>query len=134
LYGEDSQSDAASCEVVDGVDEVVQVGARPIELPNDERVVLAKRLEAGGETGSVVAAAGGAVVVEVGRVEPAASSASCCSCTVWDPSAFETLMLPTSMDPPTRHVYVRLRDKPTAIALDWHECDRQLYLGRVRQR
>jgi hypothetical protein len=52
-----------------GVDEVVEVAAEPVELPDDERVAVAQRLEAGGETGTIVAIPGGAVVVELDCVD-----------------------------------------------------------------
>jgi len=46
LTCEDFQADAASGEVVDGVDQVVQVSAKPVELPDHERVTVAKRFQA----------------------------------------------------------------------------------------
>ncbi len=69
MAGEDLQPDAAAGQVVDGVDQVVQVAAEPVELPDDERVPVPERFEAGGETGAVVVASGGVVVVEVVGVD-----------------------------------------------------------------
>jgi hypothetical protein len=43
---------------VDQVDEVAQVAPEPVELPRDQDVALAQRLEAGGEPWPVVALAG----------------------------------------------------------------------------
>jgi hypothetical protein len=65
LAGEDLQPDAAGGEVVDGVDQVVKVATEPVELPDHERVPVPERFEAGGEPGTVVAAPGGVIVVEV---------------------------------------------------------------------
>jgi hypothetical protein len=69
LAGENLQPDAASGQIVDCVDEVVQVAAEPVELPDDERVAIAERLQACGETGAVIGAARGVVVVEVRGVD-----------------------------------------------------------------
>lgn len=49
---------------MDGPNEVVQVAAEAVELPDDERVALTERLEARGEARPVVAAAGGTVFVQ----------------------------------------------------------------------
>jgi hypothetical protein len=49
LTCEDFQADVASSEVVDGVDQVVQVSAKPVELPDHERVTVAKRFQALGQ-------------------------------------------------------------------------------------
>ncbi len=46
LPGEHLQPDAAGGEVVDGVDEVVQVPAEPVELPHYEDVTVPERLQA----------------------------------------------------------------------------------------
>ena len=59
LAGQDLEPDAALGELVDQVDEVAQVAAEPVELPGDQDIALAQRLEAGGEPGPVVALAGG---------------------------------------------------------------------------
>jgi hypothetical protein len=55
---------------VDRVDEVAEVAAEPVELPDDERVAPAQRLEAGGEPGPVVAPARREVLVEVRGIDP----------------------------------------------------------------
>src|SRR5262249_53760265 len=52
-------------EVVDGVDEVAQIAPQAIKLPDDQRVALAQRLEAGLQAGPVVLLARGAILVEV---------------------------------------------------------------------
>jgi hypothetical protein len=61
--------DAAGGQVVDGVDEVVQVAAERVELPDDERVAIPQRFRARGEPGAVIASSGGVVVVEVRGVD-----------------------------------------------------------------
>jgi len=47
------------------VDQVPQVPAQAVELPDDQRVPLAERLQAGGEAGAVVTLAGRGVLVEM---------------------------------------------------------------------
>ena len=42
--------------------------------------------------------------------------ASCCRSVVWDPSAFETRVYPTSMALSVRHIYDRLRDSAGAAS------------------
>ena len=54
LPGEDFQSDTSGSEVVNGVDQVVQVAAQPVEFPHDERVPIPERLQARCEPRSVV--------------------------------------------------------------------------------
>jgi len=65
LAAQDAQPDAGGGELMHGVDEVAQVAPESIELPHDERVSLAKRLQAGGEAWAVVLLAGRRVAVEV---------------------------------------------------------------------
>jgi hypothetical protein len=48
LPREHLESDSAYGEVVDGVDEMVEVAAEPIELPHDQRPAIPERLQAGG--------------------------------------------------------------------------------------
>jgi len=55
LAGQHLQPDTTGGEVVDGVDQVAQVPAEPVELQHHQRVALSPRLEAGGETGPVCA-------------------------------------------------------------------------------
>ena len=64
LTCEDFQADVASSEVVDGVDQVVQVSAKPVELPDHERVTVAKRFQALGQARAVIAPPGRLVLVE----------------------------------------------------------------------
>jgi hypothetical protein len=49
---------------VDGVDQVVQVSAEPVELPDHERVTGAKRLQALSRTRTVISPTGRPVLVE----------------------------------------------------------------------
>ena len=49
-----SEADLALHEVMDGVDEVTEVAAKAIELPNNQRVAFAQRLEAGLQAGPIV--------------------------------------------------------------------------------
>ncbi len=68
LPGEDLEPHTASGEVVDGVDQVVQVPAESVELPDDEGVAVPEGLEAGAESGAVIGAARGKVLIELGGV------------------------------------------------------------------
>ena len=49
---------------MDCVDQVVQIPAKPIQFPDDERVPGAKRLQALGQARAVIAAPGRPVLVE----------------------------------------------------------------------
>ena len=49
---------------MDGVDQVVQVSAEPVELPDHERVAVAKRFQALGQARAVIAPPGRPVFVE----------------------------------------------------------------------
>ena len=51
------------------VDQVPQVAAEAVELPDDQRIALAQRLQAGGQAGPVVPLAGGGVFVEVAGID-----------------------------------------------------------------
>jgi len=62
--GEHLEAYAAGGEVVDGVDQMMQTPAELVELPHDEGVALPQRLQAGGETGTVVASARSQILVE----------------------------------------------------------------------
>jgi hypothetical protein len=64
LTGENLQADTAGSEVVDCVDQVVQIPAKPIQLPDHERVTGAKRFQARGQAGAVIAPTGRPVLVE----------------------------------------------------------------------
>ncbi len=52
--GEHLESNARFRQVVHRVDQVPQVAAQAVELPDDQRVPVAQRLQASGETGPVV--------------------------------------------------------------------------------
>src|ERR1700679_3412821 len=67
VAGEHLETDVARAEVVNGIDEVAQVAAQPIELPNDQGVPTAQGLEGGIESRPRIEAAGGAVLVEPAR-------------------------------------------------------------------
>jgi hypothetical protein len=67
VAGEHLETDAAHAEVVNDIDEVAQVAAQPIELPNDQGVPTAQGLEGGIESRPRIEAAGGAVLVEPAR-------------------------------------------------------------------
>ena len=68
VAGEHPQAHAAGRQVLHGVDQVGEVAAEPVELPDDEHVAVPQRPQATVESRPVVANAGGEVVVEVGRV------------------------------------------------------------------
>src|ERR1019366_3035800 len=70
LPGQHPEADAARGEVMDRVHEGAQVAPEPVELPDDERVALAQRLETRREAGPIVASAGGGVFVDVLRLDP----------------------------------------------------------------
>lgn len=61
------ETDAACAEVVNDIDEVAQVAAQPIELPNDQGVPAAQGLEGCVESGPRIETAGGAVLVKPAR-------------------------------------------------------------------
>ena len=64
MTGENLQPNPALCEVVNGVDEVPKVASKAIQLPNDQRVIGAERLQAGVKTGAIIALSGSEVLVE----------------------------------------------------------------------
>ena len=59
------EADATLRQVADCVDEVAQITAEPVELPDDERVVAAQRLQAGIEAGPLVEPARCAVLIDM---------------------------------------------------------------------
>ena len=68
LAGEHPQAHLASRQVLHGVDQMGQVTAEAVELPDDEHVALAQEAQAAVEPRPVVAEAGDEVVVEVDLV------------------------------------------------------------------
>ena len=52
-------------QVVDSVDEVAQVPPQAVKLPDEQRIALTERLEAGLKSGPVVALPGGLILIEV---------------------------------------------------------------------
>ena len=77
---------------MDGVDEVTEVAAEAIELPDDESITLAQCLEAGLQTGLIIFLARRLILIEWDRSTPAAINASRCRSSTCDPSAFDTRM------------------------------------------
>ena len=69
VAGQHLEADAACGQVVHGVDQVAEVTAQPVELPDHERIALPQRLEAGGQAGPVIAFPGGGVLLEVTRID-----------------------------------------------------------------
>ena len=69
LAGEHPQAHAAGRQVLHGVDQMGEVAAQPVELPDDEHVVLPQGAQTAVEPRPVVPAAGREVVVDVDRVE-----------------------------------------------------------------
>ena len=69
LAGEHPQAHAAGGQVLHGVDQVGEVAAEAVELPDDERVVPAQSAQAVVESRPVVEYAGSEVVVEVHLVD-----------------------------------------------------------------
>ena len=69
VAAQDLETDAAISQVVHGVDEVPQVAAQPVELPDDQRVALAQRLQAGRQSGPVISLSGRGVFVEVPGID-----------------------------------------------------------------
>ena len=68
VAGEHPQAHAAGRQVLHGVDQVGEVAAEAVELPEDEHVALPQSSQAAVESRPVVADAAGAVVVDVDRV------------------------------------------------------------------
>ena len=54
LTSQNPQTHPSACKVMHDVDEVPQIAAKAIELPDDQRVALPKRLQARSESGPVV--------------------------------------------------------------------------------
>ena len=69
LPGEHPQAHAAGRQVLHGVDQVGEIAAEAVELPDDEHVARPERAQAAVESRAVVADAGGEVVVDVDRVD-----------------------------------------------------------------
>jgi hypothetical protein len=67
LTGEHFETDPPVGEVLRGIDEVAEVPAEPVELPDEQDVPLSQGFEAGQQPRPVVALAGCLVVVEVFR-------------------------------------------------------------------
>src|SRR5271167_1901655 len=59
-----AEADFAFHQLMDRVDEVAEVAPEAIELPDDQRVILAHRFEAGFQTGPVVLPARGVILIE----------------------------------------------------------------------
>ena len=64
LARQDFQPDAALCEFLGGIDQMLQVASQAVELPVDERIAVPQRLETGGESQAILVCAGGLVFVE----------------------------------------------------------------------
>ena len=54
---------------MDGVDEVTEVTAEAIELPDDESITLAQCLEAGLQTGPIIFLARRLILIEMGALD-----------------------------------------------------------------
>ena len=67
--GQHLEADAACGQVMHRVDQVPQIAAQPVELPDDQRIALPQRLEAGGQAGPVIPLAGGGVFIEVPGID-----------------------------------------------------------------
>ena len=67
MPGQHLEADAACGRVMHRIDRVPQVTDQAVELPDDERIAIPQRLEAGGQAGPVVPLAGNGVLVEVPR-------------------------------------------------------------------
>ena len=79
-------------DVPGNIDQVGEGAAETVELPDDEHVARPERAHAAAvEPRAVVADAGREVVVGVAGVDARACSASRCSSSDSEPSAFETL-------------------------------------------
>ena len=77
---------------MNGVDQMPEVAAEPVELPDDEGVTGAQRLQACRQARPVVAVARSQVLVEVLGATPAPVRASRCRSRTCDPSVFDTRM------------------------------------------
>ena len=69
LAGQDLQADTMPGQVMDEIDQVVQVAAKPVEFSGRQRVALAQRLEARLQARSAVALARRVVFVEASRLD-----------------------------------------------------------------
>ena len=78
--GEHPQAHAAGRQVLHGVDEMGEVAAQAVELPDHEHVALPQGAQAAVESWPVVTDAGGEVVVQVDRVD---AGGLLCTCSFW---------------------------------------------------
>jgi len=70
VTGQDLQTHAPGGQVVHRVDQVAQVATQTIQLPQDQGVALAQRLEAGRQPGAVFPSPRSPILVDVRRCHP----------------------------------------------------------------
>ena len=68
LPGQDAKANPAFHQIMDGVDEVTEVTAEAIELPDDESITLAQCPEAGLQTGPIIFLARRLILIEMGAL------------------------------------------------------------------
>ena len=69
VAGQHLEADAACGQIMHGIDQVPQIAAQPVELPDDQRIALAQCLQAGGKSGPVIPLAGGGVFIEMAGID-----------------------------------------------------------------
>src|SRR3954452_21427291 len=65
LTSQDAQADAGVAEILPRIDEMSQVTAEPVELPDHEDIALTQRLEACGKPWPVVTLSRGVILIDV---------------------------------------------------------------------
>jgi hypothetical protein len=66
LAGEDLEADFLTGQIMDEINQVAEVPAKPIKLPDDEGIVGTQTFQTGIETGPIILGAGRVVLVRVG--------------------------------------------------------------------
>ena len=99
MAGQHFEANAAFGQLVYGVDQMPQIAAQPIELPDNKRITVTKCLSGNsrGRDDRISPARHGVLVKDAERSTPAARKASRCRSVTWLPSALLTRTYPTSI-------------------------------------
>lgn len=89
----------------------VKVAPEPVEFPDDEGVAVPERFQARGESGAIIVAAGGVVVVEVGGIDAGGQERVVLEFDGLGSVCFGDAHVARPACNPSCHVYGRLRDR-----------------------